>query len=207
MGYDFFRKERPEVFLTRLQAPTEGKNFYSLRSAVIFEAKNASGAKKFAVEVSGRKRRLKATVSGKTLVISEDEGPNKDKVLLHLTEDSMHTALSLPRSAQAASLACQVARRLCQDHAVSSSSSPLISGCEVNNFAAATAYEGQRMHLTLKSRKPFANPLCSGNEKEVFLIGRVEYADCELVKYLGSTRGRTVSELVRGAESRIPKPG
>lgn len=206
MSHDFFRKERRDVFLSRISAPTAERNFYRLRSGTVFQAKNANGAKRFTVTVAGKTLKLKATVSGTTLVITDDTKPNGTPPLLSLTEADMPALQALGLEQKKASLACQVMNRLCADHALASTHSPLISGCVVNNFEASKTYAGERLHLQLKTREPFLNPLASGNEKEAFLIGRIESKECTLIKYLGSTHATGVNEIVREMGSGIPNP-
>ncbi|MEP3478790.1 MAG: hypothetical protein ABJZ55_06055 [Fuerstiella sp.] len=208
MPHDFYRKERPSVFEDRFSVPSTSAPFYGLKTAVVFEAKNFTGEKRFSVTVAGAKRMLIATVAGDGffLLIKSQAKDVKPHVNFAMTDANMHDTLkSLPRTEQANSILYQVAKKLCVDHATSSKSSPLISGCIVNNFAKSSAYDGFKLHLKLKHRQPFENPFASGNEKEYFLIGRVTDGDCKSINFYGRTN-ESKNHIVRSPGSRIPDP-
>jgi hypothetical protein len=201
MSFDFFRKEVTHLFDSRFSLPALPAQAYGLKSHVIFRAKNALGAKNFQVTVGDQKIDLVATVSGSELLVKNKLAAAKPKIMLRLSEDNIADALT----AKVDSAIYAVAKKLCQDHTVSSKSSPLISGCTVNNFDASSAYDGYKLHLKLRFRQPFMNPFVSGLEKECFLIGQVLDTDCELIKFLGRTN-EDRNELVNPFGSRIPRP-
>lgn len=202
-GYDFFRKERPLVFAANFTVPTQDGEAYGLTSHTIFEAKNYAGEKRFTVTVGGKQKKLIATVLGQEILITSQTG---DMTPLRLSEATFHDTLTLlPAEARANSILYQVAKKLCQDHATSSASSPLISGTIVNNFDKSLAYDGFKIHLLLRHRQPFVNPFASGLEKEYFLIGRVLDTDCVLIRFLGRTQ-ESKNELVNFFGSQIPRP-
>lgn len=206
MSFDFFRKERPEVFQSRFTTPTQAANYYCLRSNTIFAAKNFTGTKSFTVTVGGQVRKLEATVQGAELLIRNQAVDPKPPVMLRLSEANMNDALTQNPAGRANSLLYQVAKKLCQDHATSSASSPLISGCIENNFHRSTTYDGFKLHLLLRIRRPFQNPFVSGLEREYFLIGRVLDTDCSSIRFLGRTN-ESHNELVNPFGSRISRPG
>ncbi len=180
---DFFRKEKNELFLQRFsQDPQTGA--WSLKAPfVIFKAK--SPGKIFSVK--GVRVTVKTELSGYALSFSFPDGRKTVKAtlgeddmgdMLDKTSDSYKSASPILRAAVA---------ELCRLHATCSTNSPLISGCVVDNFAASKSYPGRKLHLELKSRSPFGNPLVSGMEKENFLIHQVTAADCDKIWYQGKT--------------------
>jgi hypothetical protein len=202
MSYDFYRKERPNIFLERISLPEAPVNAYTLKSSVIFQAKNA-GQKIFQVDVAGKKYNLIAQASGTELLITSNPNkPGEKTKMLRFSEANMTDIL---KNNDKDSLNYQIAKKLCKDHATSSASSPLISGCTVNNFGASVTYPGYKLHLKLRSRQPFDNPFVSGNEKEAFLIGKVTDSDCEAIVFLGET-SENVNQLVNPSTSKIPRP-
>jgi hypothetical protein len=203
MSYDFYRKERPHIFTDRVNFPAHPTNAYTLKSPVIFQAKNAMGQKKFQVAVAGKTYNLIAEVSGNELLITSDPTkPGEKTKMLRFSEANMADFL---KNSSAQPLYSQIARKLCKDHATSSASSPLISGCAVDNFKASLTYPGYKLHLKLRFRQPFENPLVSGNEKEAFLIGSVVESDCEAIVFLGETN-ENVNQIVNPSTSRLPRP-
>lgn len=208
MPHDFYRKERPAIFTDRFSVPSASEPYYGLKKAVVFEAKNFSGEKRFSVTVAGEKRLLVATVAGDGffLVIKSQVNDARPHVNLAMTDANMHDTLkSLSHTERPNSILYQVAKKLCIDHATSSKSSPLISGCIVNNFEKSSTYDGFKLHLKLKHRQPFENPFVSGNEKEYFLIGRVTDGDCKIIHFYGRTN-ENKNHIVRSPGSRIPDP-
>jgi len=121
-----------------------------------------------------------------------------------ITKADMAAILALRDRGEQDTVEYRAIEKLCKDHATCSSSSPLISGCVVNNFAASTAYPGHKLHLELSKSVPVQNPFVSGNEKECFLIGQVLDTDCKLIKYLG-TAAEDRSELVNPFGSHLPR--
>jgi hypothetical protein len=202
MSYNFYRKERPNIFLERISFPEAPVNAYTLKSSVIFQAKNV-GQKIFQVDVAGKKYNLIAQVSGTELLVTSN--PNKLGEKTKMLRFSEANVTDILRNNDKDSLYYQIAKKLCKDHATSSASSPLISGCTVNNFGASITYPGYKLHLKLRCRQPFENPFVSGNEKEAFLIGNVAEADCEVIVFLGET-SENVNQLVNPSTSRIPRP-
>ena len=205
MGFDFFRKERPEVFQARFALPTPATNYYALRTNTIFQAKNFALEKRFTVTVGGQVRKLVATVQGTELLIRSQPDDAKPAVTLRLSDANMSDALTQDPTGRANSVLYQVAKKLCQDHATSSASSPLVSGCIENNFHRSATYDGFKLHLVLRARRPFQNPFVSGLEREYFLIGRVLDTDCSSIRFLGRTN-ESRNELVNPFGSRIPRP-
>ena len=206
MPFEFFRKERPEVFSARFNVPTAVNNWYGLKTNLIFRAKKVVGEKAFSVRVGRQVRQLSASVSGNALVVKSRPNDSRPHVNLRLSEANMHDTLhSLPRASRADSILYQVAKKLCQDHATSSRSSPFISGCIVDNFNQSRKYDGYKLHLTLKFRQPFENPFVSGLEKEYFLIGSVNNSDCQMIHLYGRTN-ENINEVVNPPGSKIPRP-
>jgi len=199
---DFFRKERDDVFKTRIAAPTPPTNAWRLKSSVIFQAKNYNGAKNTTVSVGDATIAVSCTVSGPRLTIKRTDKPLFSLVI---TEAEMGPILARREASDKDTLEYRVLEMLFKQHATSSSTSLLISGCAVNNFAASLAYPGHKLHLELKARVPVANPFVSGNEKEVFLVGQVLDTDCSLIKYYGQT-AENKNELVNPFGSFIPRP-
>jgi len=206
MPYDFYRKERPEVFQARFKAPSPAENWYGLKTHTVFQAKRFSGVKQFSVTVAGQQRKLAASVSGNELLIKSQPSDARPHVNLRISEANMHDTLkSLPATSRDNSMLYQIAKKLCQDHATSSASSPLISGCIVDNFKMSRAYDGFKLHVKLKFRQPFENPFVSGLEKEYFLIGEVKDTDCQSIHFYGRTN-QNINEIVNPFGSRIPRP-
>jgi len=185
MGCDFYRKERPYVFDMRFRRPAGNTEGWQLRSNLVFKAKNADGAKAFRVKVDGRTHELVATVEGAVLLIRNrtsrfGERPYVDE---RLTESDMARAVK----GELGPLFLAIAERLCTSHAAHSVSSPFISGYAVDGFAGDT-HDGCKLHVALRSRRPFINPWSTGDEAEFFLIGSLWSADCGVIEYRG--RGR-----------------
>lgn len=199
---DFFRKERDDVFKMRIAAPTPPMNAWRLRSSVIFQAKNYNGAKNATIRVGDAAIAITCTVSGSRLTIKRTDRPLYSLVI---TEAEMGPILARREASEKDTLEYRVLEMLFKQHAKASSTSLLISGCTVNNFAASMAYPGHKLHLELKTRVPVPNPFVSGNEKEVFLVGQVLDADCQLIKYYGQT-AENKNELVNAFGSFIPRP-
>ena len=174
----FFRKERPEIFLERFSEPTLPTNAWSLKSHTIFKAKSAQ--KKFTVNLKGKYIQINCVVEGTNLKLTYIDGSQKTALI---QEKEIGALLKIKKESD--DIKSLAVKNLCQTHATSSKSSPLISGCVENNFKASKGYEGYKLCLELKIREPFANPFVSGNEKEYFLVGKVEDLDCKLIKYLG----------------------
>jgi hypothetical protein len=192
MSYDFFRKERPEVFEKRFSVPTLATEAYGLKSHVIFEAKGALKPKHFRISLEKQGIDLTATVSGSELLVTNKIIGDKPKITLRLSEANMADAL---KARNEKSVIYLVAAKLCKDHATSSASSPLISGCIQDNFAASKSYDGYKLCLKLLFRQPFVNPFVSGLEKEYFLIGQVLDTDCTSIQFFGRTN-QNINELV-----------
>jgi len=208
MPYDFYRKERPQIFEARFKTPSSTENWYGLKTNTVFQAKKFSGEKRFSVTVAGQQRTLVASVSGNELLIKSQPSDAGPHVILRISEANMHDTLkSLPAASRDNSILYQIAKKLCEDHATSSASSPLISGCIVDNFERSRAYDGFKLHVKLKSRQPFENPFVSGLEKEYFLIGKVKDTDCQSIHFFGRTTDRGLNERVNLFGSRIPRPG
>ncbi len=202
MSFDFYRKERPEVFNQRFIAPAPPTNAWTLSSNLIFQARRAHGTKNFRVTVNAQQMALTASVMGNDLfVVGQGGGPGQN-VQERISEREMGDLLE---GTDRTSLRYQIAKKLCQDHATSSASSPFISGCVVDNFAASRTFNGCKLHLKLRSRRPFRNPFVSGLEQEYFLIGQVADTDCTSIIYLG-TNNENLSELVNPFGSGIPRP-
>jgi hypothetical protein len=186
----FFRKEAPAIFEARFSKPRSPANTWALTSNVVFQAKKYDGTKSFSPTVNGVRRKVQCTVDmNLNLVLQEvsNSGVNVGKPIL-VSETKMTELLARKKGAVGFdTLECQAARMLCSDHTTSSKSSPLISGCIINNFAKSKTYLGHKLHLVLRTRTPFRNPLVSGEEAEYFLIGRVLDTDCAAVTYLGAT--------------------
>jgi hypothetical protein len=199
---DFFRKERDDVFKTRIATPTPPTNAWSLKSSIIFQAKNYNGAKSTTVQVGDAAVAVTCTVNGSSVTIKRADKPLFSLVI---TEAEMAPILARREVNEKDTLEYRVLEMLFKQHATSSSNSLLISGCTVNNFAASSAYAGHKLHLALKARTPVVNPFASGNEKEVFLVGQVLDSDCSLIKYYGQT-AENKNELVNGFGSFIPRP-
>lgn len=202
MTYDFFRKERPEVFEERFTAPTPPLRAWGMRSQLIFEAKAANKVKKFKVTANGKEMALEATVMGCEVLVRNQANSNTPATLLRLSEANMADALE---SRIETSVIYQVAKKLCKDHATSSASSPLISGCIENNFGANSTYDGYKLQLTLRHRQPFMNPFVSGLEKEYFLIGQVLDTDCVTMTFLGQKNIKT-NQLINFYGSKLSRP-
>jgi len=207
MTYDFFRKERENIFNQRFNIPTSINNYYVLKSNTVFQAKKYNGTKTFTVTVNNQKQKLIASVvNNNSLGVKSDPTVTSNRINVIITESDMANIFkSTSVSNRNKSMNYQIAKRLCQDHATSSASSLLISGCIVNNFAQSVAYPGCKLSLKLKSRQPFENPFASGNEKEYFLIGRVLDTDCQVIQYLGKTN-ESLNELVNPFGCKIPRP-
>jgi hypothetical protein len=202
VGSDFFRKEAPVLFNARFAKPAPPTNAWKLTSNIVFQAKNFEGEKKFTVKVSGSPTMLVCTVDKSLNLVLVDEKRKK----YSLSESRMAELLACKTGTPGFdTVECQSARLLCTDHTRSSASSPLISGCLINNFAASKTYQGHKLHLGLKARTPFKNPLVSGLEGEYLLIGRVLDTDCKTVTYLGATN-ETKNELVNFFGSDLPRP-
>lgn len=204
MSYDFFRKERPKVFEKRFSAPTSATEAYRLEFSVIFEANGATKPKYFRISLEKQGIDLTVTVSGSELLVTNNTNKpiRGEKVMLRLSEANMADAL---KARNEKSMIYLVAAKLCKDHATSSASSPLISGCIQDNFAASKSYDGYKLCLKLPFRQPFANPFVSGLEKEYFLIGQVLDTDCTSIQFLGRTN-QNLNELVNPFDSKIPRP-
>lgn len=194
----FYRKERPEIFTTRFSSPTSPTDAWRLTSNVIFQAKNVN-EKKFSVTHNGRPVQLSCTVAGTSLAFSTVDAPSASSFTI--AESEMGELLARkPDTLKYLALA-----KICRDHATSSRSSPLISGCVVNNFHANTNFPGHKICLDLQSRRPFPNPFTSGQEREHFLVGWVLATDCRTIKYLGSIH-ENKNVIVNVPGSRIPRP-
>lgn len=206
MPYDFYRKERPEIFQARFRTPSVAENWYGLKTNTVFQAKKFAGEKHFSVTASGQQRKLIASVSGNELLIRSQLSDARPHINLRISEANMHDTLkSLPVASRDNSLLYQIAKKLCKDHATSSASSPLISGCIVDNFERSRNYDGFKLHVKLKFRKPFENPFVSGLEKEYFLIGEVKDIDCQIIHFFGRTN-QNLNEIVNPFGSKIPRP-
>lgn len=197
MSFDFFRKERPAVFEERFKAPAPPATAWSLKSRLIFQAKNYSGSKKFKIKVAGVDYSLDVTVQGTEIFVKKQVGQPGPNTSLRISEGNLADALDHPNES---SLLYNVARKLAKDHATSSASSPLISGCNVDNFQASKTYTGNKLCIKLRIRQPVKNPFVSGLEKEYFLIGQVLDTDCESILYFGST-DETLNETVNPVTS------
>lgn len=185
----FYRKERPEIFNSRFSAPTQALNAWTLKSHKIFEAKQKTKI------VTVQSKRITCTVQGTNILL---QGLPKT---ITVTENSIADLLK----SKSNDIENLVIRQICKDHATSSRSSILISGCVENNFAASRSYPGHKLCTELKTRKPFANPYASGLEKEYFLIGTLNDTDCSLIKYFGKTN-EELNQLVNFFGSKIPRP-
>lgn len=192
----FFRKERPNIFAERFSAPTPPANAWTLKSNTIFKAK--SNLKSFNVTFKQKPVKVTCHVVGTNLQLSI---PGTAKPII-IAEDAIATILE---SKKVDDLLYLAMKKICQDHATSSMSSPLISGCTVDNFDASKTYPGHKLCLELKNRKPFANPFVSGLEKECFLVGKVDDLDCKLIKYFGKT-DEDFNEIVNFFGSKIQHP-
>ncbi|MGH8517979.1 MAG: hypothetical protein ACREUE_11020, partial [Panacagrimonas sp.] len=144
-----FRKERDIYFRMRFQAPTASKPGWSLKGPDIFKAKKEY--KSFVVDG----KRVICRVGLNSAITIEGITPNK---IITINE------IDIPRYllTTSVSMSAKVIKQICKDHATSSSSSILISGCIENNFAAGKAYPGYKLRVDLKSRVPFSNPFVSG---------------------------------------------
>lgn len=185
----FYRKERPEIFNSRFNRPAPPTNAWSLKSHTIFKAKQTRKI----VTIQGR--RITCTVSGTSIQLTGL--PQPATIQEHEFEQLLRPTNT--------TIKAQVAKQICKDHATSSRSSILISGCVVDNFALSTNFVGHKLCLELRTRQPFANPYSSGREKEYFLVGTVSDTDCRLIKYFGATQER-LNVLVNAFGSRIPRP-
>ena len=185
MGCDFYRKERPYVFAMRFRRPERSRSGWELRSNVVLKAKNADGAKIFRVKANGRTHELVATVEGCVLVIRNRTTRVGERTYINerLTESDMARAVK----GELGPFFLAVAERLCTSHEAHSVSSPFISGYAVDGFAGDT-HDGCKLHVALRSRRPFINPWSTGDEAEFFLIGSLWSADCRVIEYRG--RGR-----------------
>ena len=195
----FFRKERDALFLQRFASPSPPTNAWRLRSNVIFEAKNARGTKQMTVNFGGQRIALSCRVQGTSLAFTPAAG-GATRSFTIAESDMSNLLTARPNTLEYAALA-----QVCRDHATSSRSSPLISGCAVDNFAASRTYPGRKLCLDLKVRQPFANPFVSGREREFFLVGQVASNDCRLIKYFGATN-ENLDVLVNHFGSRLPRP-
>lgn len=195
--YDFFRKERVDVFTTRFSPPRPPTNAWTLRDQLIFQAKGYNLRRTLWIKHKGRNRELTISVIGSWIVA------NLLGAKIYFIQEPQAAGILKKRNKK--SVRYLVLSKLCEIHATSSRQSPLISGCAVDNFRASRRYPGCKLHLLLKHRGPFANPYVSGNEKEYFLIGQVHANDCEIIHYLGRT-GETKNEIVNFPGSRIPRP-
>jgi hypothetical protein len=198
MGFDFFRKERLEVFNRRFTIPSRPDEAYSLKSHIIFEAKNANGEKQISVTFGNKNYAFCVIAYSSRLFVLNKTNKATG---FSLSETEMDNILTARQN----SLEYAVAAQLCKDHTNASLKSPLISGCIVNNFAMSQSYDGYKLHLRLRLRKPFRNPFVSGLEKEYFLIRRVLDTECEIIHFLGRT-GEHVNEIVNPYGSIIPRP-
>lgn len=194
--FDFFRKESPRNFGARFSRPATDE--CALSSQLVFQASNADGIKRFTIRFGGQSITLKATVANDCkLRVQNDERTPTPRVNLTLTEADLAEALATSAlDADERPISYWVARQLCIDHAASSRSSPFISGCPTNNFSRATAYEGYKFHIQLRSRQPFINPFLSGRENECFLIGRVSQIECAEIRFLGTTQEEGIDVVV-----------
>lgn len=185
----FYRKERPEIFNSRFSAPSQLLNAWTLKSHIIFEAKQKSKV------VTVQSKMITCTVQGTNIQLSGLSKP------ITIPENDIADLVK----SKSNDIECLVVKQICKDHATSSRSSILISGCVENNFAASKTYPGHKLCVELKNRKPFGNPFASGLEKEYFLVGTLSDTDCSLIKYFGNTN-EELNELVNFFGSRISRP-
>ena len=182
----FYRKERREIFNSRFSAPSQLLNAWTLKSHTVFEAKRKSKV------VTVQSKMITCNVQGANIRLL---GLSKPITIL---EQNIADLLK----SKSNDIECLVVRQICKDHATSSRSSILISGCVENNFAASKTYPGHKLCVELKTRKPFGNPFGSGLEKECFLVGTLNDTDCSLIKYFGNTK-EELNELVNFFGSKI----
>lgn len=187
---DFYRKERPEIFEDRFKKQDNGH--WKLVGNIIFQAKAYPDGRTLTVKVNNVAATYKCTVNGAVLSLQKSAGGSVQGPVMKITETDLKTLLSERSGTTPQHLA---AHFLAKQHATSSSSSPLISGCIENNFKNATTYESQNLRLVLKTRVPVANPYVSGLEKEYFLIGQVKDTNCSAITYCGTNK-TTVEEIV-----------
>jgi hypothetical protein len=185
----FYRKERPEIFNQRFSAPSQVLNAWALRSDKIFEAK------KTVKVVTIQAKKITCTVQGTNIILS---GLSK---IITIPERDIANLLQ----SKSDDVKCLVLKQICKDHATSSRSSILLSGCVSDNFSASKTYPGHKLCVELKARKPFCNPFASGLEKEYFLIGTLKGTDCNQIKYFGNTNEK-LNELVNFFGSKISRP-
>lgn len=205
MSYSFFRKERENVFEGRFAAIDAAVGDYRITNGVIFQAKN-QGVKKFAVKLNSESYYLISELVGNELLIRSDPAKFGRKIpVLRFSEGTIADVLKNRRTVP---LHTAIADKLCKDHATSSASSPLISGCNEDNFAASRTYGGYKLHLEMTFRQPFQNPHVSGLEKEYFLIGRVLETDCESIYFCGKTAGAKDQTVCRPVQrlAALPAP-
>lgn len=181
--FDFFRKERDYIFISRFEKTS---NDWKLKSSTIFKSKKDT--KSFTIIIDGKKINIKCAVSGKDIVITTLH----NGLDITVKEENIATLLATkPHD----SIAYHAINNLCKSHATSSASSLFISGCAVNNFEEGKVYPGYKLKLKLLSRVPFANPHVSGLEREYFLVGSVSDSDCDEIEYLGQTLGKVDGKI------------
>lgn len=210
MPHDFFRKERLEVTRTRLKSMTDSNTepptkWLVLKSDTIFEAKlGGKKARTVWATVDGDRIKTSTVLDGITVKVTYKHPKTGDNRTLRISEKNMYYLLTSKVESLDSfikRLAREIAVSLCKAHTLSSSRSLFISGCVKNNFQSNTTYPGYKFHLELSERKPFPNPLCSGNEREYFLIGIVKDTDCDAIHFLGKT-GENVDKPVYSAGTR-----
>jgi hypothetical protein len=203
---DFFRKERAEGFTTRFTPPAPGANYWQLKGPLIFQAKAYPQGRRMSVKVGGQTILVECKVDFNKLTLRKVvNGAPAGATITILESEMLGLIAERSDTAKSDTLKHQSALYLCKNHATSSANSPLISGCNVNNFDKSLTYPGHKLHLELKERTPFQNPYVSGLEKEYFLIGQVKDSDCKVIKYLGKT-DEDIDVLVNPFGSQIPRP-
>ena len=185
----FYRKESPAIFAQRFSKPAPPSNAWSLKSNLVFDSKQKAKI------VTVKSKRISCSVMGSAIQLS---GFGKPKIIF----EKDIAAFLAEKSDDVVYLAL---KQICKDHATSSRSSILISGCVEDNFSASTTYPGHKLCVKLKTRTPFANPFVSGLEKENFLVGSLSDTECDLIKYFGETK-EELNEVVNFFGSGIARP-